>query len=34
MSDNMTAVAYINNMGGCKSPCCSKIAYDVWKLPQ
>ena len=34
MSDNMTSVACINNMGGCKSPCCSKIAHDVWEWPQ
>ena len=31
MNDNVTGIAYINNMGGCKSPCCNKIAYDVWE---
>ena len=29
ISDNVTAVPYINNMGECKSPCCNKMAYDV-----
>ena len=29
MSDNVTAVAYINNMGGCRSSCCNKIAHDI-----
>ena len=29
MSDNVTAVAYINNKGGYKSPCCNKRAYDI-----
>ena len=31
MSDNVTAVAYINNKGGYKSPCCNKRAYDIWE---
>ena len=25
----MTAVAYINNMGGYRSSCCNKIAHDI-----
>ena len=30
MSDNTTAVAYINHMGGVKSPQCNKIAKEIW----
>ena len=30
-SDNTTAVAYINNMGGIKSPHCNQMAVDIWK---
>ena len=29
MSDNVTTVAYINNMGGYRSSCCNKIALDI-----
>ena len=29
-SDNTTAVAYVLNMGGCKSPNCNKIAREIW----
>ena len=29
MSDNVTAVAYINNMGGYRSSCCNKTAHDI-----
>ena len=29
-SDNMTTVAYIRNMGGCKSPKCNFIARRIW----
>ena len=28
--DNTTAVSYINNMGGIKSPDCNRAAKDVW----
>ena len=28
--DNTTAVAYLNNMGGSKSPACNKVAKDIW----
>ena len=27
MSNNVTAAAYINNMGGCKSPSSNKMAH-------
>jgi len=30
MSDNTTAVAYINNMGGIKSMGCNAIAFEIW----
>ena len=30
MSDNATAISYINNMGGTKSKACNKIAKDIW----
>ena len=30
-TDNMTTVAYINNMGGLKSRECDKIACNIWK---
>ena len=30
LCDNSTTVAYINAMGGTKSPRCNQIAYDVW----
>ena len=30
LSDNSTAVSYINNMGGCKSQDCNKIAKVIW----
>ena len=28
--DNTTAVAYINSMGGSKSPPCNRIAKQIW----
>ena len=31
MGDNVSAVAYINNMGGCKSTCCNIIEHDIWE---
>ena len=31
MADNMTAVIYINNMGGIKSKECNQIAKDIWQ---
>ena len=30
MSDNTTAIAYINNMGGIKSPQCNTMAKTIW----
>ncbi|XP_013393681.1 uncharacterized protein LOC106161315 isoform X1 [Lingula anatina] len=30
MSDNTTAVSYINNMGGTVSENCNKVACDIW----
>ena len=30
-SDNVTAVAYVRNMGGCKSINCDKIATEIWE---
>jgi hypothetical protein len=30
MSDNTTAVSYINSMGGCQSRDCDNIARDIW----
>ena len=30
MSDNTTAVTYINEMGGCKSHQCNEIAKEIW----
>jgi len=30
MSDNATAISYINNMGGTKSSKCNEIAKDIW----
>ena len=30
MSDNSTAVTYINEMGGCKSHQCNEIAKEIW----
>lgn len=30
LSDNSTAVSYINNMGGCKSQDCNQIAKEIW----
>ena len=30
MSDNTTAIAYINNMGGIKSSTCNEIAKETW----
>ena len=31
MSDNVTAVCYINAMGGCQSDICNRIACDIWQ---
>lgn len=31
MSDNTTAVSYINEMGGCKSPQCNDVTKEIWK---
>ena len=31
MSDNTSAIAYINKMGGCKSPELNKLAVELWK---
>ena len=31
MIDNMTAVTYLQNMGGIKSPECNEISRNVWK---
>lgn len=28
--DNTTAIAYINHMGGTKSPECNKVAHEIW----
>ena len=30
-SDNVTAVSYINAMGGCKSDGCNRITYEIWQ---
>ena len=30
LCDNSTTVAYVNAMGGTKSPNCNQIAYDIW----
>ena len=30
MSDNTSAVSYINNMGGIKSDACNSVAMDIW----
>lgn len=30
LTDNTTAVAYINNMGGVKSQQCNQIAKSIW----
>lgn len=29
--DNATAVAYINNFGGCRSSSCHKVAKEIWQ---
>ena len=31
IADNMTAVIYINNMGGIKSKECNQIAKEIWQ---
>ena len=31
MSDNTTAISYVNNMGGIKSISCNQIAFDIWQ---
>ena len=33
MSDNTTAISYVNNMGGIKPTCisCNQIAFDIWQ---
>jgi len=33
-SDNTTAIAYVNNFGGCKSPSCHSVAKDIWEWCQ
>jgi hypothetical protein len=30
MSNNITTVSYINEMGGCKSKDCNSLAKDIW----
>ncbi|XP_074632674.1 uncharacterized protein LOC141891567 [Acropora palmata] len=30
LCDHSTTVAYVNAMGGTKSPSCNQIAYDIW----
>ena len=32
MCDNVTAIAYINNMGGIKSETCNNIAFRIWNF--
>ena len=32
MCDNVTAIAYVNNMGGIKSETCNNIARRIWKF--
>ena len=32
MSDNTTAISYINNMGGIRSPQCEAVAFMIWQL--
>ena len=29
-TDNCTTVAYINNMGGCRSVQCDEVAIEIW----
>ena len=29
--DNVTAVSYIRNMGGCQSLCCNNLAVEIWQ---
>ena len=31
MADNMTAVIYINDMGGIESKECNQIAKEIWQ---
>lgn len=31
-SDSSTAVCYVNNMGGCKSPKCDSVAKELWEI--
>lgn len=31
LSDNITAISYINNMGGIKSKKCYKLAIRIWE---
>ena len=31
-SDNSTAIAYINHMGGIKSPECDTLAKEIWQF--
>ena len=33
-SDNTTAIAYVNKMGGIKSVLCDKVAQEIWKWAQ
>ena len=30
MSDNATAISYVNHMGGTKSALCNDIAREIW----
>jgi hypothetical protein len=32
MMDNITAVAYVREMGGSKSICCNDLAYEIWQF--
>ena len=32
MCDNLTAIAYVNNMGGIKSETCNNIASRIWNF--
>ena len=34
LTDNSTALAYINNMGGMHSVICNDIAKRIWKFAQ
>jgi len=32
ISDNATAIVYINNQGGCKSTFCNKLSSEIWQF--